>query len=38
MPYSQKLKRCTEIFNDSLRYLPKEGINEEGVVFVIEKI
>ncbi len=37
MPYPQKLKRCTEIFNDSLRYVPKEGLDEEGVIFVFEK-
>lgn len=37
MPYSEKLKRCTDIFNDSLRYVPKEGLDERGVVFVFEK-
>lgn len=37
VPYPQKLKRCTEIFNDSLRYIPKEGINEDGFVFAVKK-
>lgn len=37
IPYSQKLKRCTEVFNDSLRYIPKEGLNEEGVIFIVKK-
>ncbi len=36
MPYSEKLKRCTDIFNDSLRYVPQEGLEEEGMVFVFE--
>lgn len=38
MPYQQKLKRCVEIFHDSLRYIPKEGIKEEGFVFVMEHL
>jgi ubiquinone/menaquinone biosynthesis C-methylase UbiE len=37
MPYSQKLKKCTEIFNEALRYIPKDGISEEGFVFVLKK-
>ncbi len=37
MPYAEKLKRCTDIFNDSLRYVPKEGLAEKGVIFVFEK-
>jgi|SRR3989344_4230599 len=37
MPYVEKLKRCTDIFNDSLRYVPREGLDERGVVFVFEK-
>lgn len=37
MPYNEKLKRCTEIFQDSLRYIPKEGINEEGIAFILRK-
>ncbi len=37
MPYPEKFKRCSEIFNDSLRYIPKEGLKEEGTIFVIEK-
>lgn len=37
MPYNQKLKRCTEIFNDCLRYVPKNGISEEGFVFIVKK-
>lgn len=38
MPYQQKLKRCVEIFHDSLRYIPNDGIKEEGFVFVMKKI
>ncbi len=37
MPYKEKLKRCTEIFNESLKYIPRSGINEVGYVFVIKK-
>ncbi len=37
VPYDQKLKKCTEIFNESLKYIPRDGINEEGFVFVIKK-
>jgi len=37
MPYNEKLKKCTEIFQDSLRYIPKEGINEEGIAFILRK-
>lgn len=37
MPYNQKLKRCTEIFNESLKYIPKDGIEEDGFVFVLKK-
>jgi hypothetical protein len=37
MPYSQKLKKCTEIFKEALRYIPKDGISEEGFVFVLKK-
>ncbi|MFH0948951.1 MAG: class I SAM-dependent methyltransferase [Candidatus Aenigmatarchaeota archaeon] len=37
IPYNKKLKRCTEIFNESLKYIPKDGINEVGFVFVIKK-
>ncbi len=36
-PYDVKLKRCTEIFNESLRYIPKNGITEDGFVFMIKK-
>ncbi len=38
MPYKEKLKKCTEIFKESLRYIPKEGIKEYGFVFVVKKI
>lgn len=38
MPYLQKLRRCVEIFHDSLRYIPKDGIKEEGFVFVMQKV
>lgn len=37
MPYEEKLEKCTKTFIDSLRYVPKDGISEEGVVFVIQK-
>ena len=37
MPYPEKLKRCSEIFKDSLRYVPKDGLKEEGVIFVLGK-
>lgn len=37
MPYKQKLKECTEAFNESLRYIPKDGINEEGFVFIVKR-
>ena len=37
MPYNLKLKKCAAIFNESLRYVPKNGINENGFVFVIKK-
>ncbi len=37
MPYNEKLKKCTEIFQDSLRYIPKDGINEEGIAFILRK-
>jgi ubiquinone/menaquinone biosynthesis C-methylase UbiE len=36
--YNQKLKKCTEILNEVLRYIPKDGISEEGLIFVLEKI
>ena len=34
MPYSEKLKKCAKIFNESLRYIPKNGIEEVGFIFV----
>lgn len=37
IPYNERLRQCTEIFQDSLRYIPKEGIDEEGIAFVIRK-
>jgi len=37
IPYKVKLKRCTEIFQESLRYIPKEGIDEDGFLFIATK-
>lgn len=37
MPYEEKLKRCEEIFKESLKYIPKEGIMEYGYIFIIQK-
>jgi len=37
MQYQKKLKKCTEIFNESLKYVLKKGIREEGVVFVVQR-
>jgi len=37
VPYSKKLKKCTEIFNESLKYIPKTGIDEIGFVFIAKK-
>lgn len=36
-PYRTKLKKCAEIFKESLKYIPKEGIDETGFIFVIKK-
>lgn len=37
IPYNIKLKKCTEIFNESLKYIPRSGIDEVGFIFVIKK-
>jgi len=37
MPYDKKLRKCEKIFNESLKYIPKEGIEENGFLFIIGK-
>ena len=37
MPYNIKLKRCAEIFDESLKYIPREGIDEIGFIFTVKK-
>jgi ubiquinone/menaquinone biosynthesis C-methylase UbiE len=36
--YKQRLRECTAIFNDALRYIPRDGISEDGFVFVAKKL
>jgi len=37
MPYNKKLKKCTEIFTESLKYIPLDGVKEVGYIFIIKK-
>ena len=37
MQTKDRVKKCDEIFKESLRYIPKDGIKEKGVVFILEK-
>ncbi|GEM_PF-3621215 len=37
MQTKDRVKKCDEIFKESLRYIPKDGIEEKGVVFTLEK-
>lgn len=37
MQTKDRIKKCDEIFKESLRYIPKDGIEEKGVVFILGK-
>lgn len=38
MQIKDRVKKCDEIFKESLRYVPKEGLKEVGYIFELEKI
>ncbi len=38
LPYAQRLKICTRMFNFALKNLPKQGLTEEGTIFVIKRL
>lgn len=37
LSYERRLQLCSKIFKTALKKIPREGIREEGVIFVVEK-